>query len=282
MSGHGRETDPVQALGRKLSDMERQLRDLSTPRPTMIPVLASDPPTTDPTNIWILPDGRLRVRHLDATGTTWITREFLETKQAIQAHNNALHGGSTAAGAGATTSSVPPAPPKPAPRTYTKTYYGQWSATYRDTGAKRTDYSTRLYYGYSDGYNGRQRSLIGFNDSQIQSDLSGSTIKYVRLKLHNVHAWWNDGATIYFGVHNSSGEPSTWPGLVRSKIAHFKFGKPQVRTVTLPLTVGLLLRSGGGKGIALEAPSDSAEYYGWAGGVGSSYQDPALIITYTK
>jgi hypothetical protein len=282
VTGYSKPNDPIVALGQRISDMERQLRDLSRPHPTIIPVLASDPPTTDPTNVWLLPDGRLRIRHRNTADTAWVTREFLETTQAIQAHNTALHSGASGPSAGASTSSTAPAPPKPAPKTYTKTWYGTWSATYQGDGDKRTDYPTRLFYGNSDGFNGRQKSLIGFDYANIAANLAGSTLKTVRLKLHNVHAWWNDGATIYFGVHNSSSEPGSWPGLVRSKIAHYKFGKPEVRTVSLPLDVGKLLRAGTGKGIALEALNDSSEYYGWAGGVGSSYQDPALIITYTK
>lgn len=280
--GFSHPTDDQARLAKRIADLEAAVRDLSRPRPTIVPILNTSPDANDPGNIWMLPDGRLRVRHLNTAGTAFVVREFLETSQAIQAHNNSLHAAAAAAGAGAVTSSVAPAPPKPSPKTYTKTYYGTWSASYRDNDAKRTDDPERMYYGYSDGYNGRQKSLIGFNHTTISSDLTGSTIKSVKLRLHNVHAWWNDGATIYFGIHNNSSEPSTFPSLVRSMITKHKFGKPQLRTVSMPLIVGTHLRAGTGKGIALQALSDSHEYYGWAGGVGSSYYDPALIITYVK
>lgn len=283
MSGYSQPTDDVERLAQKIQQMDSTIRDLSRPRPVIIPILDTTPDDSDPANVWLLPDGRLRIRHRNAAGTAWVIREFQETTQAIQAHNNALHAAAGAAGAGGSASAVPPAPPKPAAKTFTKTWAGTWSASYEEDDSKRTEYSgKRLYYGYGDSFNGRQKSLIGFDASNIQSTLSGCTIKSVKLRLHNVHAYWNDGATIYFGVHNNASEPGSFPSLVRNGIAHSKFGKPQLKTVTLPLIVGALLRAGTGKGIALTAPGNSSENYGWAGGVGSSYTDPALIITYVK
>lgn len=283
MSGYSQGTDAVSRLAKEIQSLQATVRDLARPRPVIIPILNTTPDTTDPTNIWLLPDGRLRIRHRNTADTAWVIREFQETTQAIQAHNNSLHASAAAAGAGSGTSGTAPAPPKAAAKTYTSTWYGAWSASYKGDDSKRTEYSgKRLYYGYSDSYNGRQKSLIGFNYSDIQTKLAGSTIKSVKFKLNNVHAYWNDGATIYFGVHNSSSEPSTFPSLVRSGIYRSKFGKPQVKTITLPIEVGSLLRAGTGKGIALHAPGNSSENYGWAGGVGSSYADPALIITYVK
>jgi hypothetical protein len=128
------------------------------------------------------------------------------------------------------------------------------------------------------------QSLIGFDHSAIASALSGSTINAVWLDLTNIHAWYNSGSDIHFGIHNFSSEPSTWAGggIPRRMIVKHHFGKPQHRTVPMPIEFAQAIRDGWGKGIALESPSTNRAYYGYAGGVGSGHPTPSLIVNYTK
>jgi hypothetical protein len=267
--GYRRYNNPIEELGaqiRELSDRIRGLEAKSTP--FKIPVVSTDPPETDPTNLWMLPDGRLRGRHLNVAGTAYTYREWV----------------ATAPGTG--TSANAPAPPPPAPVTQQTISPAIWSRSFRENGNQRTDQGVvNVYYGSSgDGFNGRNRSLIGFDYAAIASTLSGSTILDVKLTMYNLHAYLNSGVDIYFGIHNFSALPGTWAGggIPRSMIAHQHFGKPQLRTIQLPLEFAQAIRDGWGKGIALEAPSSSTTYYGYAAGVGSGQTVPTLTITYAK
>jgi hypothetical protein len=166
-------------------------------------------------------------------------------------------------------------------------YDALWTASYRQSGPKRTDdgSSKYLYYGDSgSSFNGNNRSAFGFNYASIASELAGSTLQKVRLNLTNVHAYWDNGVDIYFGIHNFAAEPASWAGggIPRSKIAHAHFGKPQNKWVNLPLDFAKAIRDGWGKGIVLEAPNSSREFYGFASGIGSGYAIPRIEFTYVK
>lgn len=248
-----------------LAWLEEKLR--SQPKPSFVlPVLGGNPPTSDPTNMWVLFDGRLRVRWWD--GSAWQYREYAPITP---------------------TAPAPPAPPAkpPAAKTRTKTWTAEWTQTYQGDGDKRTDDRGNKYlvYGSSgDSFNGRNRSLIGFDYADIDSTLTGSTVKRVQLRLTNVHAYWNSGVDIWFGIHNVTSEPASWPSgsIVRSKISKQHFGKPQTKTVDLPLEFATRIRAGTGKGIAIEAPDGDVAHYGYAGGVGSGYTPPQMTVTYVK
>lgn len=257
-------SDPLAALQRELADL-RATVEAAIRRPFCIPVLEADPPLTDATNLWLFPDGRMRGRHLNPAGTAYVIREWVTTAP------------------GATTTGTAAAPSDPNPVTTETTYAAIWTQSYRESGAARTDAGeVMLYYGSSgDGFNGRNQSLIGFNHTTIASDLAGSTVNRVRLRLMNIHAWYNSGVTIHFGVHNFGSEPGTWAGGL-PRITSHKFGKPQERVVDMPLSFATTIRDGTGKGISIEAPTSSKEFYGYAAGVGSGYVIPALIVNYTK
>lgn len=259
--------DPNSRILIELAELRRMAEDAAK-RPHHIPVLSADPPDSDPTNMWLLPDGRLRARHRNTADTAWVIREWVSTT------------------AGSSSSGTAPAPPSSAPITRQDTWSAIWSQSYRQGGTARTDAGVyRLYYGSSgDGFNGRNQSLIGFDHAAIATALSGSTVNAVWLDLTNLHAWYHSGVTIYFGVHNFSSEPATWAGggIPASKITNHKFGKPQQRTVPMPLQFATMIRDNTGKGVAIEAPSSSIEFYGYAAGVGSGYSLPKLIVNYTK
>jgi hypothetical protein len=262
-------TDPYGDLVRRILAIENEARD-ALRRPFTIPTLNADPPESDPTNIWMFPDGRIRSRHLNPAGSAFVYREWV----------------SSAPGSG--TSATAPAAPVTSPVTQQQTFLAQWSHSYRSTGggAQRTDQgAVMLYYGSSgDSFNGTNRSLVGFDHAAISAALAGSTVNSVHLRLVNVHAWYNSGVNIYFGIHNFSSKPGTWTGggIPAQRIVSHKFGKPQERYVPMPLAFATMIRDGTGKGIAIEAPDSSREFYGYAAGVGSGYNVPALIIQYTK
>lgn len=268
MSGYSKPSDPLDQMSQAIAELQGKVRELSAPQSFRLPILAADPPVTDPINIWLLPDGRLRARHRNTADTAWVIREWVATA------------------AGSTSSGTAPAPPPPAPVTRQDSWTAQWSQSYRQSGAARTDLGvTHLYYGSSgDGFNGRNRSLIGFDYAAIASALSGSTVLSVSLRLINIHSWYNNGSDIHMGVHNFTSEPATWAGggIPRSMVAKYHYGKPEDKTVSLPLYFATDIRDGVGKGIAFESPSDSRTFYGYAAGVGSGYIAPTLTVQYAK
>jgi hypothetical protein len=178
------------------------------------------------------------------------------------------------------------AAPPPAVATYTKTYKATWSGSYDGSGSYVSYYGTEAHQGYYSGAgNGNQRSLIGFNSSQIKSDLSGATIKSVKLTAYAEHWYYNDGGTAVIGTHNYTGRPSSWSsGHVNdNRQQSTGWPKPGKRTVTLTSGFGTDLKSGAATGIAFgPGPTTDVRYYGrftgWDGGSNAPY----LTITYTK
>jgi hypothetical protein len=266
MTGRGKSDDPVVQLGNRIASLEAAVRDLQRPQPLRVPVFATDPPESDPVSMWLFPDGRLRARHLNPAGTAYVYREWVPTSP------------------GGTTSGTAAAAAAPAPISRTSVWGAQWSQSYRQTGAQRTDWSDRMYYGnVGDGFNGRNRSLIGFDYAGIAAALSGSTITGVWIDMTNIHSYWNNGSDIFFGIHNFTAKPGTWAGggIPSSMIFSSHWGKPQRKQQGLPLVFAQAIRDGWGKGIALEAPSNSLAQYGFAAGFGSGYP-LNLTITYVK
>lgn len=268
MSGFKTPADSVAALAAELKALREAVRTLEARQPFQIPVLSTDPATTDPTNMWVFPDGRLRYRHLNTVGNAYVTREVVPTA------------------AGSSTSGTSPAPAGVAPISRQATWDAIWSQSYQSGGTARTDDGVyRLYYGDSgDGVNGNNRSLVGFDYAAIATALSSSTVTRVRLRMVNLGSWYSTGVTVYFGIHNSVSEPSSWSGggIPASRIASARFGNPEDKVIDLPLSFATAVRDGWGKGLALEAPSSSKEFYGYAAGVGSGYTAPQLIVDYAK
>lgn len=259
MSGYAQPTQPDEAFVHRLIERIGQ----RLPRPFVVPVLSADPPLTDPTNLWLLRDGRLRSRYQQTDGT-WVTREYAPITP---------------------TGTAPPAAPTAgtAPKTKVGTWNADWSASYVSSGTKRVD-AGRLYYGSNGDSNGMQRSLIGFDEVAIATALAGSTVKSVRLFLTNLNSWYGDGSRIHFGVHDYATEPATWAGsgIPQSMVTSHHFGNPEGKWVTLPLSFATSIRDGTGAGVALESPNSSLEFYGYAAGLGSGFSVPILEVTYVK
>lgn len=245
----------------------KALRDLveerRRPRPFVIPVLTADPPTTDPTNLWMRYDGRLRGRYWNGSGYTYVDypmRSDITSPPAVPAY---------------------PAAPAPAatPTTYTATYNAVWSQGYLSSGSQRSS-TTELPYG-NDGNAayGTQRSLIGFDYATIAATLAGSTVKRVQLHLINLTSWSPGGVTMYYSVHNVPSAPTLWPdaSLPYRFVTSAHWARSEAKTIDLPIVFGTSFRESTGKGIAIEAPSNANTFYGMA-----SHLSLQLIITYAK
>lgn len=174
-------------------------------------------------------------------------------------------------------------PPNP-PQTYTTNYFATWSGSYTPAGNYGTfGGSTRAYQGDANEGSGNRKSMIGFNYSQIASDLSGATILSCKITLYYQHWWYNNGGTAVIGTHNAavSSAPSTFSGTTnRVQSASWPIG--QSRSVELGTTIGNEFKAATAKGIVLgPGPSSSTTYYGYASGYGAT-NPPYLTIQYQK
>lgn len=164
--------------------------------------------------------------------------------------------------------------------TYTKTYYATWSASYRSSGAKRTDVS-EIYQGYYSSTNGNQEALVGFDYAQIQADTSGATITACSVYLYYSHWYSSSGGTAVIGTHNYTSAPGSSPVTNDDRVRN-SYSGTGAETTSLGTTIGNEFKAGTSKGICIgPGPSTSSTYYGYAQGNGQS-SEPRLIITYTK
>jgi hypothetical protein len=170
------------------------------------------------------------------------------------------------------------------PATYTKSYSATWTGSYQSDGDRRNS-NGDMYQGYYSSTNGNQKSVIGFNNSQIQSDLSGATINSIKLTMKNKHFYYNSGGSVVVGYHNStaSSAPASYPGGTESVNTFTGWAKGATKTVTLSNSIGNALRDDTAEGIII-GPGDSTNkiYYGYFQGGASSSSRPKLTITYTK
>lgn len=250
--------DPFDQIRQELDGLKNQIKGLSQ-APLRLPVVDADPDSAQNGNVWLMEDGRLRVRN--AAGTV---KEYAPV-------------GSP----GGTTTTVPKPAPPPAKKTYVSTWAATWTQAYKENGSQRTD-TNHLYYGYADSFNGRQKSLIGFNWSAIKTQLTGASISKVEIYFHQIHAWWNWGAYVRFGIHNNNGQPGTYGGVVRNNVSQVTYGKPQAKWATIATEVGVRFRDGTGRGILIDQLSSDRAFYGAAAGLSDSGSPPYLRFTYVK
>lgn len=248
-----------EALAQRIRAIEEALA-AKTYEPLAIPQVNADP-AVGQGNIWVYPDGKLNVRLKDGT-----VKQYTAVAPAPPP--------------------APPAPPPPQPITRWSTWTAVYGQAYRSVGGFTGGDNSKLYQGnVGDGYNGRQRSLIGFDYASIQSALSGSQITSVELWMYMAHTYWNAGGTAWFGMHNNTAKPGTWGGTIgRDLVSSKKVPKVGGVWCALSTEFGARLRDGSARGITLQAPSDDREYYLYAhGGPGTaSNLMPQLRITYVK
>ena len=140
-----------------------------------------------------------------------------------------------------------------------------------------------MYQGEYSSTHGNQRSLIGFDDDEIRSDLAGATITKVELRLDNTHFYNNSGGTAVIGTHDYGSAPGSWSGSrVQESRETESWAKGALKWVTLSNSFGTDFQDGSATGIAL-GPGDSSSltYYSyWVGQNGTN--KPQLRITYEK
>lgn len=170
--------------------------------------------------------------------------------------------------------------------TYTRSYAGNWSQTYNESGSQKS--GDTLDQGDFGDSAGNRRSLIGFPYSSIMSDLSGATIQSIKLTLYAEHWYNNSGGTAVIGTHSYTAKPGTWAdaSVNQNRTTVANWPKPGKKTVLLSnATFGADFKSGAAKGIALgPGNSTSLVYYGKFSNTSASTTGnrPVLTIVYTK
>lgn len=101
----------------------------------------------------------------------------------------------------ATNAVAEPTPPPPVEKTYTTTYDQTWFRSWRGSSTITTD----LGHGYYGGY--QRYSIVGFDASDIASDLSGATITKVEAYVINTH-WWGSSGQVRVGSSTNTSAPS--------------------------------------------------------------------------
>ncbi|MET9797426.1 hypothetical protein [Nocardiopsis alba] len=168
-------------------------------------------------------------------------------------------------------------------KTYSATYSSSWFNNSSFPNSRLS--GSEVYQGRFNASGGTRYAKIGFNWSQIQSDLSGATINRVRFRLTNQHSYSNGGLTARIGTHNNASEPTGATSLTGDFSRWTQeFNKGQTRWVTLPNAVGNEFRDGNSRGITLGRTDAGtlAEYGYFYGANASAARRPQLEITYTS
>jgi hypothetical protein len=300
--------DPVEQLAALIGDLRDRLRLLEE-RGFRVPELEADPPADDPTNAWVLADGRLCWRTLDGithrvypeaqrvypilsrssnpaalTGIDYYrntTADELRIRRPDGTWGAVALGGSTSGEGGGNTgggsTSTKPKPSDPTPKKFVRTYPATWARIFCATHGVET--GGKLYFGTFPGSShGMRKIMIGFDDAAIRSDLSGSTIRSVELTMLNTHAWSNSGIDVHFGAHNRSAPPADFSAVRRNAWdGHWpKVGKGK-EWRGIADWFGRALRDGNIRGLTIDQPSGSAAYYGQV-----DWSSVRLRIGYTK
>jgi hypothetical protein len=179
------------------------------------------------------------------------------------------------------TGSTPPTNP---PQNYVTNYNATWSGSYNAAGNYGTfSGATKVYQGDNNEGGTNRKGMIGFNWSQIQTDLTGATITSCKITLYSQHWWYNAGGTAVLGTHNvtNASAPSTFSGTT-NRVQYAGFPKYVTRTIELGTTIGTEFKNGTAKGIVTgPGPTSATTYYGYFSGPGAT-SPPVLTISYTK
>lgn len=172
--------------------------------------------------------------------------------------------------------------PTPPPGSLTKTYKCTWSQSYNQAGAKINGGSHTFAYQGNDGKDGNRMSLLGFNFTQIQTDIGGHDIISCTITLYYQHWWYPSGGTSLIGTHDSaSAPPLVYPTTFGGRVNTANWPRPGQKTINLGLDIGKELRDGTATGLALGSPGVNTNkiYYGYASGFGAT-KPPVLTIVY--
>ena len=266
-------------------------------RTNSLPVLDADPTADEPGNLWGFDDGRLMHRTTDGLVHQFVPTDDPDswpdvpsrttspaTSTGIDIYRHAssdelrvrrpdgtwaqyaavtpvTSADSPARVRKATTNRVRPAQTQP--KTRTKTYPATWARSYRF--GESDESGGRLHYGYYSGTNGERKVMYGFDDAGIRADLAGSAIVRVRLSLLNLDAYSFGGVRLFFGGHNDTTPPGQYH-VVRRGVSsgHWPHSGRGKEWRPLATWFGKNLRSGDIRGVVIDQPSASRQYYGAA------------------
>jgi hypothetical protein len=224
-----------------------------------VPILDADPTPESPTNMWMLSDGRLRIRNANGTVVEYVK---------------------TASPGGSTSTTTKPTPP-PVQRTHADVWVPSWAQVYAASGNPRAD-SSRLRYGWQDTSTQRNVSLLGFDTASIGATLTGARIVKAELYLYNLSTGRSGVASnVSIGTHSNTSAPATLAGIDTHGVGSGVYQANDGHWTPLTATVAAQLRDGTAGGVFLEGLSDSLSYAGYAAGLGST-NPPQLRVTYVK
>lgn len=259
-------TTPEGKFGKELSDF---INEMIRRQRFVVPIMTADPPETDPTNLWLRYDGRLRGRVPNGSGYTYYDypmRTDITAPPAVPAYP------------------ASPATPTP-PQTQSRTWVAGWSQTYKGDGTYRDDHDGDVYaiFGNDPAW-GNQHSLIGFDYTDIVTQLTGSTVQSITVTMTTLMTYYPSGTTVSFGMHNETGFVASHNAAATLLRYADQASLTPGDTVShaLPLAFAQQLRAGTAKGIVLEAPNADKGLLGAVASVGSGYTPPQLTITYAK
>lgn len=184
-------------------------------------------------------------------------------------------------------------PTPPAKQTYTSTWEGNASGSYRGTGVKRTDLPGEVAQGYYGGTNGNQSAVVTFNSANSTGDetgksistaLTGATVTRVEVFLYATHWFSYAGGTARIGYANLTAVPATFTG-AKPYVSATGWKRDTGRWVTITSSaLASALTSGACRAITVgPGASTSSTYYGkFADVTATSSRRPKLRITYSK
>lgn len=298
-------TSSVVRLGAYISNLTRRVTTLER-RGLRIPILDADPPPGDYTNIWLLQDGRLRIRNATGDVVEFVPatdyRPALPTFASDPAVSTGWRmwlNGSTGAlkarlasdtvktysadGAGGSSDGGTPAPgsgtstvPKPAVvRRYT--HVSTFSADDANCYCPIHGLEGALYYGRFSSTHNERRLMFGFDATAIRNAITAQGWIYkVEMRVTNLHSYANSGINIYWGGHNVDNLGGSFSQRY-ARVWASKWPKVGGRTWrTMPIWFGTAFRDGLIRGLTVDQPSSSISYYGLL------KSDLQIRITYTN
>ncbi len=211
----------------KLRTIDGRARQYRSPG-LMLPILAADPDPDEATNMWMLADGRLRVRMPDGT---------------------VMQASLTVTGSPTSTVALPA---DPSPERYEKIYTATWARTFCTLHGVETGPS--LGYG-KDAQHGNRQAMIGFSTATIAADLAGAVIRSVELSMLNTAAWDPTGVDVSFGAHNQTTSPASFLATRRNVFTdHWPTVGAGDEWRRAPDWYGRALRDGLAAGITIDQP----------------------------
>ena len=172
-------------------------------------------------------------------------------------------------------------------QTYTETFYGTGSWSYRTDGGLRNT-NGDMYQGAYSGEGGYQYSYIQFAQGSRGNNLNAVlnyTVNWVSLRLTNLHTWYSGGMTI--GLHSSTslgGAQGTYSSILNPGGWNISEGATYTWP-NVPSAVWSPFKAGGTTYLVLSPDAgdlENLQWYGYFyGGDGSDSYMPLITVNYT-